>query len=74
MPIRLTRHARKRAARRRIPMELIEEVYRDPDEARPSATAPDREVRSRLYDRQQIEIVVDLGDGSVVSVWMTQVM
>ena len=33
-----------------------------------------REVRSRLYDRQQIEIVVDLGDGSVVSVWVTQVM
>lgn len=74
MPMRLTRHARKRVARRRIPMELIEQVYRDPDETRPSATAPDREVRSRLYDRQRIEIVVDLGDGSVVSVWVTQVM
>jgi len=43
-------------------MELVEQVYRDPDETRPSATAPDREVRSRLYDRQQIEIVVDLGE------------
>lgn len=73
MEIRLTGHARRRAARRRIPIGLIEEVYRDPDETRPSETAPDREIRSRRYDGQVLEIVVDLADGSVVSVWMTRV-
>jgi hypothetical protein len=65
---RLTRHARKRARARHIPVEIIAAVYADPDGVRPSGL-PDREVRSRRYDWQVIEVVVDVVDGSVVSVW-----
>lgn len=69
MAIRLTRHARRRARQRGIPVDLIEEVYRDPDIRRPSRAGQDREIRSRRYHRQVVEIVVDLSDGSVVTVW-----
>ena len=51
-------------------MTVIELVYRDPDQSRPSMTAPDREIRTRRYHGQVIEIVVDLTDGSVVSAWV----
>jgi len=67
-PFRLTRHARTRARRRHIPISIVAEVYSDPDDVRP-AEVQDRELRTRLYDRQVIEVVVDLVDGSVVSVW-----
>lgn len=69
MSVRLTRHARGRARQRRIPLGLVFEVYVDPDDVRPSQTSPGREIRSRAYDDQVIEIVVDLVDGAVVSVW-----
>ena len=45
------------------------EGYKEPDDVRPSRTAPDREVRSRVYDDQVIEIVVDLTDDAIVSTW-----
>jgi len=67
-PLRLTRHARRRARNRHIPIAVIAEVYADPDDVRP-AGLPDRALRSRLYDRQVIVVVVDLVDGAVVSVW-----
>lgn len=69
MAVRLTRHARMRARRRQLPLEVIDQVYREPDHIRQSQTAPDREIRSRTYDDQVIEIVVDTVDGSVVTVW-----
>jgi hypothetical protein len=34
---------------------------------------PDREIRWRVYDAQRVEIVVDLVDDTIVSVWITQV-
>jgi hypothetical protein len=57
---------------RHIPEELVTQTYRDPD-AREPASEPEREVRWRVYDRQRLKIVVDLVDGSVISVWTTQV-
>jgi len=69
MPVRLTRHALTRARQRRIPLSMIEETHRDPDLTRPSRTDQSREIRSRRYSDQVIEIVVDLTDESVVSVW-----
>ena len=47
-------------------------IYVDPDGREP-ALVPEREIRWRVYDLQRVEIVVDLIDGSVVSVWITQV-
>jgi hypothetical protein len=34
---------------------------------------PDREIRWRVYDAERVEIVVDLVDDTIVSVWITQV-
>jgi hypothetical protein len=36
-------------------------------------STPDREIRWRVYDAQRVEIVVDLVDDTIVSVWITQV-
>lgn len=72
MAFRITRHARKRMRRRHIPEPLVRDTYEDPDYREPTALR-DREIRWRVYDGQKVEIVVDLADGSVVSVWITQV-
>jgi len=72
MAFRITRHARRRMRTRHIPEELVNQTYRDPDGREP-AHDPEREVRWRVYDRQRLKIVVDVVDGSVVSVWITQV-
>jgi len=72
MAFRISGYARKRMRQRRVPEELVRQTYDDPD-GRQSTHDPDREVRWRVYDRQRVEIVVDLIDGSVVSVWVTQV-
>ena len=69
MAVRLTRHARLRARQREIPIELIEQVHDDPDLVRPSTRNPDREIRSRVYHGHVIEVVVDIVDGKIVSVW-----
>jgi Domain of unknown function (DUF4258) len=69
MSVRLTPHARQRARQRRIALLLVVEVYNEPDDVRPSQAAPDREIRSRAYDDRVIEIVVDLTDDVVVTVW-----
>jgi hypothetical protein len=58
--------------RRRIPEDIVRQTYDDPD-GRESTRDPEREVRWRVYDRQRAEVVVDLVDGAVVSVWITQV-
>jgi len=72
MGFRITRHARRRMRNRHIPEELVNRIYVDPDGREP-ALVPEREIRWRVYDLQRVEIVVDLIDGSVVSVWITQV-
>lgn len=41
----------------------------DPDEVRPSEHDVIREIRSRWFGEQSVEVVVDLGDGRVVTVW-----
>lgn len=75
MPFRISEYARKRMRRRRIPEVVVRQVYEDPDDRTENdpAHGPDRELRWRQYDDQVVEIVVDLTDGSVVSVWVTQV-
>ena len=50
-----------------LPLPLLLEVYRDPDWVRPSRAADGREIRSRTYDDQVIEIVVDTAEGTVVT-------
>ncbi len=58
--------------RRHVPEALVRQVYEDPDGAylSPERHGPDRQVRWRTYDGQVVKIVVDLTDGSVVSVWV----
>lgn len=64
-------HARRGARRRGIPMDLIEEAYVDPDHVRPSSTDPDiREVRSRVTEAGIVDVVVDVLDGRVVTVYL----
>jgi len=58
---------------RHIPVATVVEVHEDPDYSHPSEHDPDREIRGRQYDRQTVEIVVDLRDGIVASVWITRV-
>lgn len=75
MPFRISSYARKRMRQRHIPEEIVREVYDDPDDSYEDTPkhGPDRAVRWRRYDDQVVEIVVDLTDGSVVSVWITRV-
>ena len=75
MQVRITGYARRRMRRRHVPEAVVIQVYDDPDDTYPSPEShgPDREVRWRRYDDQVVEIVVDLADGFVVSVWVTQV-
>ena len=57
------------------PEFVVLDVYGKPDGAYEDAAqhGPDREVRWRRYDGQVVKVVVDLADGSHVSVWITQV-
>ena len=73
--MRIRGYARHRMRQRRIPEEVVVQVFEDPDGSFQSASVhgPDRQVRWRRYDDQVVEIVVDLLDGSVVSAWITQV-
>jgi hypothetical protein len=57
---------------RHVPEQIVLQVYDDPDGVE-QTNDRSREIRWRVYDRQRVEIVVDLGDGTVVRVWVTQV-
>jgi hypothetical protein len=72
---RITRHARQRMRVRHGPEAVVREVCDDPDDSysSPERHGLDREVRWRRYDGQVVKVVVDLADGSIVSVWTTQV-
>lgn len=75
MPFHITRHARQRMRVRHVNEEIVREVCEDPDDsyASPERHGPDREVRWRRYVGRVVEIVVDLVDDTIVSVWITQV-
>ena len=70
LDLRLTRHARVQARRRGVPLDVVSAVYQDPDGIRPSTTLPDREVRWRLVGDLVVEVVVDMTDGWIVTVWV----
>lgn len=65
----MSRHAAREARRERIPLEMIKRTYEDPDTVRPSSDDELREIRTRWFAEQGIEVVVDVYDGRVVTVW-----
>jgi len=68
-PDLMSRHAVREARRERIPLEMIKQTYEDPDSIRPSDDDELREIRTRWFAEQGIEVVVDVYDGRVVTVW-----
>ena len=72
---RITGYTRNRMRNRHIPEEVVLRVWDDPDVTYLSSEhhGPDRQVRWRRYDDQVVEIVVDLIDDTIVSVWVTRV-
>lgn len=70
-PSLLSRHARREADREGIPLDMIRLTYEDHDEMRPSVHDDLREVRTRWFGEEGIEVVVDTGDGRIVTVWRT---
>ncbi len=65
----MSRHAWREARNEKIPIGMIELTYDDPDEVRPSEHDELREIRSRWFGGQGVEIVVELEDGRVVTAW-----
>ena len=65
----MSRHAVREAERERIPLEMIKLTYEDPDSIRPSEDDDLREIRTRWFAEQGIEVAVDVYDGRVVTVW-----
>ena len=70
-PSLLSRHALREARRERITLALIKLTYEDPDSIRPSNDDELREIRTRWFADEGIEVVVDVYDGRVVTVWRT---
>jgi hypothetical protein len=62
-------HAEREAHRERIPVEMIRQTYEDPDTSRPSDDDELRWIRTRWFAERGIEVVVDVHDGRVVTVW-----
>ena len=62
-------HAAREARRERIPLEMIRLTYDDPDSDRPSDHDELREIRTLWFAAEGVEVVVDVVDGRVVSVW-----
>ena len=65
----MSRHARLEARREKIPVQFIQEAYESADEIRASDHDELREIRSRWFGEEGIELVVDTDDGRIVSVW-----
>jgi hypothetical protein len=53
----------------RISLDEMESTYLDPDAVRPSSHDDQREIRTRWFGEEAIELVVDTLDGRVVTVW-----
>ncbi len=68
-PALMSRHAIREAARETIPLALIRQTYDDPDSTRSSTHDELREIRTRWFGEQGIEVVVDVDDRRVVTVW-----
>ena len=68
-PDLMSRHAVREARRERIPLEMIKQTYEDPDSIRPSEDDELREIRTRWFIEHGIEVVVDVFDGRIVTVW-----
>ena len=65
----MSRHAWREARRENIPIEMIGVTYDDPDETRGSHHDELRQIRSRWFAAEVIEVVVDTLGGRVVTVW-----
>lgn len=65
----LSRHAWREMRRGKIPIEMVLATYHDPDRVRPSTHAELREIRQRWFAGEGVEVVVDIDDGRVVTVW-----
>ena len=65
----MSRHALREARREKIPLEMIKLTYEDADTLRPSDDDELREIRTRWFAERGIEVVVDVRDGRVVTVW-----
>ena len=74
MPFRdlVGRHALREAQREGITLREMEDTYTDPDETRASAHDGSREIRTRWFGAEAIEVVVDTIDGRVVTTWRKQ--
>ena len=66
---RMSPHALREARRERITLEMIRLTYEDPDSIRLSEHDELREIRTRWFAEEGIEVVVDVYDGRVVTVW-----
>ena len=65
----MSRHAIREAHREHIPLALIVFAYSDPDSIRSSRHDELREIRTRWFGDEGIEVVVDTDDHRVVTVW-----
>jgi len=65
----MSRHAWQEARREKIPTDMIALTYDDPDEVRLSEHDELREIRTRWFAAQGVEVVVDIEDDRVVTVW-----
>lgn len=68
-PTLMSAHAWREARHEKIPIAMIAAAYVDPDDVRRSSHDELREIRSRWFGDVGVEIVVDLQDGRVVTVW-----
>ena len=68
-PDLMSGHAAGEARRERISVEMIRLTYEDPDSVRPSDHDELREIKTRWFAAEGVEVVVDVVDGRVVSVW-----
>lgn len=68
-PSLLSRHAMREPQRERIPLDMIRQTYEDHDDKRPSDHDDLREIRTRWFGEEGVEVVVDTVDGPIVSVW-----
>ena len=62
-------HATREARREKISIEMIRLTYEYPDSIRPSEHDDLREIRTRWFEDEGVEVVVDIYDGRVVTVW-----
>jgi hypothetical protein len=71
MPFRelLSAHACREARREGIRLIEMEATYLDPDAVRRSTHDEEREIRTRWFGEEAVEVVVDRIDGRVVTTW-----